>query len=219
MREFSQAFAAHISGEATTLCYCWIVTRKDGAKLGFTNHDRDIVLGDIVCAAQSGFSAFDVESHLGLALDNTEISGAISAEAIVESDIRTGKYDGAALEVWQVNWRDPGIHAALWRGFIGQISLEQGRFQAELVGQAIVLEQSTGRVFSRLCDASFGDARCGLNPADFAEGSACGKTVSECRDRFDNVANFRGFPYLIGEDAAYAGPGKDEPMDGGSRYS
>lgn len=53
-------------------------------------------------------------------------------------------------------------------------------------------------------------------PGDgFAVRAGCDKRLETCRDRFANVANFRGFPHLPGQDAMlrYAVPG--EGGDGG----
>jgi hypothetical protein len=42
MRAIPEALASHIAGGVTTLCRCWRLTRRDGAVLGFTDHDRDL---------------------------------------------------------------------------------------------------------------------------------------------------------------------------------
>src|SRR5262249_143409 len=46
----------------------------------------------------------------------------------------------------------------------------------------------------------------------------CDKAHATCRDRFANVANFRGFPHMPGNDAIQAGPSNAAPLDGGSRF-
>ena len=218
MRDFSPDFTAHIQGEATTLCWLWKLTRTDDVVLGFTDHDQDLVLDGIVYQAASGFSPGDIESRLGFALDNAVAQGLISADVINDADIDAGLYDGASIEIRRANWRNPSQNGLIWRGHIGDITRKDGHFEAELVGQAAVLERSTGRVFARNCDASFADARCGLNRADFPSGTTCPRTFAACATQFANTDNFRGFPYLIGEDAAY-GSAVDAPIkDGSSRY-
>lgn len=44
----------------------------------------------------------------------------------------------------------------------------------------------------------------------------CDKTAATCRFRFDNIANFRGFPTIPGEDWLMAVPVRAEANDGGS---
>ncbi|MBL8545636.1 MAG: DUF2163 domain-containing protein [Hyphomonadaceae bacterium] len=47
--------------------------------------------------------------------------------------------------------------------------------------------------------------------------AGCDKRVETCRDKFANVANFRGFPHMPGNDALQVGPQAGDPLDGGSR--
>jgi uncharacterized phage protein (TIGR02218 family) len=46
----------------------------------------------------------------------------------------------------------------------------------------------------------------------------CDKQFATCKSRFANAANFRGFPYMPGNDAAMAAPAAGPSLDGGSRY-
>lgn len=47
----------------------------------------------------------------------------------------------------------------------------------------------------------------------------CDKSLATCRDRFGNVANFRGFPHMPGNDAVLRMPRQGEPgLDGGSFF-
>ena len=45
----------------------------------------------------------------------------------------------------------------------------------------------------------------------------CDKRFATCRDRFANTLNFRGFPYMVGNDALQASPASETVRDGGSR--
>jgi len=218
MRDFSPEFAAHINGEATTLCWVWKLTRTDGLVLGFTDHDENLNLNGVIYQAASGFSPSDIDSRLGFALDNSLAQGLLSSDVITDTDIRAGKYDSASVEVRRVNWTQPDENGLIWGGLLGDIMTKDGHFEAELVGRAAVLERATGRVFARGCDASFGDTRCSLNAGDFPVGTTCPRTYEACQSQFNNTVNFRGFPYMIGEDAAYAAPRDGDVKDGSSRY-
>jgi len=46
----------------------------------------------------------------------------------------------------------------------------------------------------------------------------CDHAFSTCKTKFANAVNFRGFPYMIGADAALAAVSSSTPLDGGSRY-
>ncbi|MGM0583574.1 MAG: DUF2163 domain-containing protein [Pseudomonadota bacterium] len=48
--------------------------------------------------------------------------------------------------------------------------------------------------------------------------AGCDKTAETCREKFQNLSNFRGFPLMPGEDWAGAYPRGDEAHDGGSLF-
>lgn len=224
MRNISAPLQAHITSGATTLCHIWTLTRSDGLVLGFTDHDQDLQVKGTEYLALSGsrggggMSGGDVDSSLGFSIDNSHVQSVLSDARITADDINAGVYDGALLETHIVNWTNTAQTLALSRGYLGAITQNGGTFTAEWTGEGARLDRSQGRVFSRLCDASFGDERCGLNADDFAAGTVCPRSYSACRDIFDNVENFRGFPYLLGDDALVAAPVESDIRDGGSRY-
>ena len=76
MRDLPPDLAAHLAGGATTLCHCWALTRRDGARLGFTDHDRDLRFGGLTYAARSGLEAAEASTELGFAIGGvTELRG------------------------------------------------------------------------------------------------------------------------------------------------
>lgn len=153
-----------MSGDLVTYrCQAWIITRKDGVVLGFTNHDGDLVVDGITCVAATGLDASAIERSNGLSVDNSEAIGALSAAAITDEDIDLGLYDGAGVTIWQMDWHEAEQAQPVFKGTLGQITRRDGAFHAELRGPAEALNQTIGRVFQSRCDAVFGDARCGVN--------------------------------------------------------
>lgn len=174
MREFSPSLRDHLAGTVTTLCSCWIVRRRDGQALGFTDHDASLEIEGITCQAMSGFEPTEAVSELGLSVDNQEIEGALASEAITERDLQAGLYDGAQVEVWMVNWAIPQDRHLMRIALLGEVAREDNLFKAELQGQTVLLNQNQGRSYSRDCDAVLGDGRCGVdltNPAMWASGT------------------------------------------------
>ncbi|KQV43511.1 MULTISPECIES: DUF2163 domain-containing protein [unclassified Rhizobium] len=163
MRTLPADLAAHLQGDATTVCHCWRVTRRDGVVVGFTEHDRDLVVSGTVFLAASGFAASDSEMANGLSVDAGEVTGGFSADAIAEADVLAGRFDGAKVETFLVNWQAPEEHILLRVEEIGEVVRAGGAFRAELRRMTHRLGQAQGRVYSRRCDASFGDARCGVD--------------------------------------------------------
>ncbi|SIS49727.1 DUF2163 domain-containing protein [Phaeovulum vinaykumarii] len=160
---FSNALKDHLGTGATTLCRAWAVARTDGVVLGFTDHDGPLDFAGIAFRPESGMTALALEQSTGLSVDNTEIVGALSSAAITEADISAGRYDGAEVTVWLVNWRAPEMRAEIFRGAIGEVRRTEGRFTAELRGQAAPLGDTQGRIFHPRCAAVLGDAACGVD--------------------------------------------------------
>lgn len=170
MSGLPQALQAHLDTGATTLCHAWTVTRADGAVLGFTDHDRPLAFGGVDYRPGSGMTALALAQTTGLAPDNTEGWGLLDDAALTEADIAAGRYDGAELAVWRVNWQDPAQRVRLFTGLFGEIRRAGARFEVEVQGLAALLNRPIGRVFQRDCSAVLGDAACGvdLDGAGFA---------------------------------------------------
>ena len=214
MRNISEELAARIESGAATLCHVWRLERADGVVLGFTDHDRDLVVDGVVCRAASGWTAGAAESAVGLAAGLVSAAGALDDAAITQGDVAAGLYEGARVDLWRVDWSKPALRVRLWTGALAKIRREGGGFVAELEGPLAKLERVVGRTYGRMCDARLGDARCGV--AD-AAGRVCDKRWETCVGTFGNGANFRGFPDVPGDDFLTAWPAGSARNDGGSR--
>ncbi len=175
MKTVPEDFAAHLQGEATTTCHCWKVSLRDGTVLGFTEHDEALTFRGVTYLAASGFQAGENDSETGLAASSGEVAGGFSSEAVSEDDLAAGRYDGARVELFRVNWQVPEQHVLLKVREIGEVKRAGGAFTAELRSFAHRLSQPQSRVYGRRCDAALGDARCG---ADIAAFRANGAVVS-----------------------------------------
>ena len=163
MRIIPPAFQAKLDSGLTTLCRCWIITRGDGVVQGFTDHDEDVTIGSVTCAAGTGLTGSEATQKLGLAVDTSEISGALSADTLNEDDLAAGRYDAAAVEVWLTDWSEPDLRVLIAKGSLGEVKREGTAFSAELRGLSDRLSQQTGRLFTTTCSADLGDARCKID--------------------------------------------------------
>jgi uncharacterized phage protein (TIGR02218 family) len=175
VKNVPEDFAAHLAEEATTTCHCWRVSLRDGVVLGFTEHDEALAFGGVTYLAASGFQASESDSEAGLAASSGEVAGGFSSEAVSEEDLAAGRYDGAKVELFLVNWKEPEQHMLLKVREIGEVTRAGGAFKAELRSFAHQLSQPQGRVYGRRCDAALGDAKCGASLAVF---QASGAVVS-----------------------------------------
>lgn len=215
MRDVPDEVIAAIESGAATLCHCWILRPVAGAALGFTDHDGPLVVDGVTCAPASGWTAGAADTATGLAPGDVTIGGGLD-EVLSETDILAGRFDGARVETWKVDWADPERVVRLWVGGMARIRRDGEAFVAELVGPMAALERVVGRTYGRQCDAVLGDARCGLDLTDHP-GATCDKRWLTCRQTFDNALNFQGFPDIPGDDFLTAYPTVGGGHDGGSR--
>ena len=264
--------------DVTTIAWCWKLTLQDGVVMGFTNHDRGLVINNINYEASSGFEPTAVDTTNDMATDNLDVTGMLDSERIKATDISNGRFDFAEVEIFLCNWAkvtDPVL--ILRRGTIGRISHGKNGFQAEVRGLLEAFQQAAGLAYQKQCRAQFGDSQCGLNKAaytftgsvtsisqdgsfstnltqeddyfsygvirfdrtgeemevkkysqtgggislflpvlsfavgdTFSVSAGCDGNFSTCKTRFSNVFNFRGEPFIPGNDLMASYPGKQD---------
>jgi uncharacterized phage protein (TIGR02218 family) len=260
----------------TTLAFCWRLERRDGVALGFTGHDRDLLLDGLPYRAAPGMTPSAITLSDAFDVDTLDIAGALTGDAITDADLSAGRWDGAGVFLFATDWRDTSQRLPLARGTLGQVAVKDGAFTAELAGPTAILDAPVTEATSPDCRASLGDARCRVDLAprtrfarvvaadgatltldtgepspnaygqgrlwwvDGANGGThslvalsagatltlrdppffatvagtlvrltegCDRTIATCAARFRNAANFRGEPYLPGNDLLTRYPG------------
>jgi uncharacterized phage protein (TIGR02218 family) len=182
MKSLSPALQAHLDTGTTTLAWCWRLTRRDGTRQGFTDHDRDLAFDGTTFEAATGFTATEIKDVVGLAVANLEVTSALSSASLTEDDLAAGLYDDAAIEIWRVNWTDPDQRVLMRAGSLGEVRRSGHAFTAEVRGLAHYLQQPKGRLFQLGCDADLGDARCTVDLDDPAfRGSGAVVAASSAR--------------------------------------
>lgn len=269
---------AWLQPELTTVALCWRLDRRDGVALGFTTHDRDLTIEGMPYRAAPGMLPSAISLSDDFDVDTLDISGALTDAAISEDDLVAGRWDGARVRLFAVDWTNPtGGTLPLARGELGDVAIRDGGFSAELRGPTALLERPVVEQTSPECRAELGDRRCrvdmagrrvvtqvsaiidattisvaaqvreagsyrygrlrwidgansGLAAAILSDEAAtiglrepppfaiaigdyleliegCDKAFETCRDRFDNMLNFRGEPHLAGNDLLTRYPG------------
>ena len=163
MKPTTPALAAHLAGEVTTLATCWRLERADGWVRGFTDHDRELVVDGLTYVASTGFLPSAIKTASDLSVDNLDVDGFLDDAALRAEDLIAGLFDGARIEVFIVNWADLGQGRLLLRkGFLGEIKRADQRFSAEIRGLSNRLQQTAGKLYSRLCRVDLGSSECGV---------------------------------------------------------
>lgn len=164
MRALPAGMQAHLDSGATTLAWCWRMVRRDGETFGFTDHDRDLVFEGTVFEAAAGFTASEIESSVGLGVDNLDVESVLRSDRLDPDDLAAGLYDNAEVEIYRVNWQDTAQRVLMRAGNLGEVTRGPHSFRAEIRGLAHELQQPKGRLYQYACDADLGDARCGFDP-------------------------------------------------------
>lgn len=215
MRDVPEALAARIESGAATMCHAWIVTLTDGARLGFTDHDEALEVDGVTCRAAGGWTAGAAHQELGFEPGQASAEGVLDVEGVTLEDIRAGRWDGARIATWTVDWAMPDLKVLLRAGEVRRAVVAGERVTLEIEGPMARLDRLVGRTYGRLCDAVLGDARCGLD-LEAHPGAVCDKRFATCGG-FGNTDNFRGFPDIPGDDFLLARPIEGGRHDGGSR--
>lgn len=156
-----------LAAELTHLALCWRLVRSDGVALGFTSHDRDLLIDGLWHAARPGMSPSAIVQAEGVGTDDMDVAGALSAGTLTRADLLAGRWDGARLQLFLVDWRNPseGRHL-LADGRLGEVAVGEGAdagFVAELLGPGAALSATALATCSPECRAELGDPRCRVN--------------------------------------------------------
>jgi uncharacterized phage protein (TIGR02218 family) len=152
--------------ELTTAALCWRLERPDGVALGFTTHDRALDLDGLRYRASPGMLPSSISLGEGFGANTLDVTGALTGDGISPDDLRAGRWDGAALTIFMVDWQHPaGERLVLAHGELGEIAVRGDAFEAELRGPAAMLERPVVEQTSPDCRAELGDKRCRVDMA------------------------------------------------------
>ncbi len=205
MKTLSPALQIHLSQELSTLATLVKITRKDSVVLGFTTTDKDVVVSGVTYKADGAFQASAIQARAELSTDNLDIIGLLDSASISDADLRAGLYDHARIDVYACNWADvtQGV-MQLRRGWLGEIKLVGGKYQAELRGLHDLLQRPFGKIYSPECRHTLGDASCKINLAAYTvSGSASSVTdfarfTDATRSEADNIFNYGLLTWVTG---------------------
>lgn len=155
-----------LTADLTHLAICWRVVRRDGVALGFTTHDRPLMVGGLSFESAPGMMPSAIVGNDDLEIDTMDVAGALTADAISGADLAAGRFDGAAVEVFMVDWQAPDAgRQPLARGTLGTVEAgveADSSFLATLRGPTAALVMTAVESYAPECRAELGDRRCGV---------------------------------------------------------
>jgi hypothetical protein len=166
MRTITSAMLAHLQGATQTVATLWLVTRKDGQQFAFTDLDQPITYNGLTYQAAGGYTHSQIDMTSDLSTANLEVQAVFDSSAITQASLESGAWDFATVVCELVNYKDLSMGAVvLDSGVIGQVSIMNGAYKAELRGLAQIVQQEQGDMYSPTCRATFGDSRCTIDLA------------------------------------------------------
>lgn len=181
MKTLPSGLAAHYALDATTLCTCVKFTRTDATVLAYTSAQVDVVVSGLTYLAGPGLDVGEIASSAGLAVDNLELTILPDdTGTITRADLLTGKWNGAAYQIFETSYVDPTIGVnILGTGTLGEVHLARGSFVVELRSLAQPLQQAVGAVTSKTCRYRLGDAACGVTLATYTHSGTVTSVASQ----------------------------------------
>lgn len=149
-----------LEGPLTTMALCWRIERRDGVTIGLTAHDRDLEVAGLVHRAAPGMTPSAIRRGDPMEADSMDVTGPLTHAAIGEADLLAGRWDGARVVLFAVDWSAPGEPLVLGEGTLGAIETGDGGFTAELRGAGAALDRAVVEETSPGCRAELGDRRC-----------------------------------------------------------
>ncbi|MBL0320069.1 MAG: DUF2163 domain-containing protein [Alphaproteobacteria bacterium] len=208
MRTATTTMAAHLAGEVTCLAICWQLTLTNGTIMGFTDHTSDLIINHILYKAATGFSPTSVETKDRFSVDNLDVAGILDSATISEADIMAGLYDFAEILIFMVNVTDLTQGIVIHRrGWLGEVSLKNSQFMAEVRGLAQKLQQNIVELYSPTCRAVFGDGRCKADLPSYTVAGTVNTIISRqvflCNGMTQSASYFSGgeIQWLTGSNA------------------
>lgn len=155
------------SQELETVATFWRVLRRDGVTLGFTTHDTDLWFDGVHHRAAPGMMPSAIRRSADFEPDSAEVEGALSHQSITAGDLAAGRFDAARVAIGLVDWASLE-NFVLYRGAIGTVSEEAGKFSAALVSRKAELQWDPVPRTSPSCRAVFCGPDCQLSALHFS---------------------------------------------------
>lgn len=176
-RVIPSGLLAVLESDAMSLAICVKLTRADGTVLGFTSSNMPVSFGSVTYLPTSSLSPDSIKFTHSTYVDNSTVRGVLDDSRITSEDVMSGKYSNCKILMYMCDMNDPGLgQVLLFSGLLGQITVNNGRFDAEIRSQMSLLKQTVSESTSAACRVrALGDRQCGVNVAAI---SLSGKVVS-----------------------------------------
>lgn len=154
-------FRNSVTSPSRRLATCWRVTPRTGAVLRLAGHSKTLTLDDGTTYSPMGGADPSTARRQGaLKEHDREFRGLITSDKITDSDLRAGRWDGAMVEEFLVDWD------LAWAGWIrktaywiADLTHDGAIWRASTVGLVRWLQGPQGDIYGRHCRHELGVIR------------------------------------------------------------
>lgn len=158
-----------LDGNRHTLADMFRVEFKTNTFAYFTAHHKSILFddgdGEQLYLSTTGVVGSAMESNVELNVDTSEFVGVLQGPAVTRDDILAGRWDGATIRRFKVNWEDPSTSMGdikFFEATIGAIKVEGPIFVAELRSKTQLLSQKIVWLITPDCRVDVGSDECAV---------------------------------------------------------
>ncbi len=164
---------------------CIKIVRRDGTMLRFTDHNTKLTLNSEVYTPVGSMSVSATQKSDSFRGQNIDYVGVINSAAISSDALREGRYRGAVVYEYIVDWRYP------WLGpirstkyFLSDVKFNGESWEGTLGGLTLFLESPFGEYYTRNCRYDLGDSGCKINLASLTANNVGVLSVASSRSAF-----------------------------------
>lgn len=165
MKNLSANIRSELFSAAPTVATAWLVTRRDGKRLGFTDYSKGFKVGGVFCNPRAGFVRTNYQGDREVTTDNLELSSVLDSGLITDVDLQSGKYDGASIKIFLVDLTNLNTSdtVELINGTVGEVTWTGKEYKA--AGRSLIdkLNNAYSSTVTPLCSHSF----CDIEPRPF----------------------------------------------------
>lgn len=190
----AESLVEHKAGAVLTVCSCWLLTPAATAPLtrpvAATNHTRDLRLPwrpNIVFRTKGGLVPSAIDTESGLESAGLSVQAVFDDDLITEEAISNGDWDGASIEIFEVNYRAVRMgELVLFSGRLGTVKTIGRNFTAEAAPLTTLGRTKFGTIVRSRCDVrEYGDGRCKLDIAPLTRtGTVDGVSAATAQESF-----------------------------------
>lgn len=165
MATISGTRSAYLAADAYTDARCIRIELTNGTIKRYTTHHADLTIGGDTYESTSGYNSTALQITATASVDNLEVSGVYDSGGISKDDLLAGLYDGADLFIFDTDYTAPVVDEhKKRRGFKGEVTLRDDDFTIEFRSLTSALQQTVGRLFTKLDEYNLTEGGVRVNP-------------------------------------------------------